>query len=73
MKEKDVFQELDELHAKKLQRIEKLADAVVAELHKQCSLNLSSLRKVIVELRGILSEAKGLLRAAKQAQSRRSN
>jgi hypothetical protein len=68
MKEKDIFDELDALHIKKTQEIEKFAEAVVKKLTKQQAGDLSAIRKAIADLRSVLADAKGLLRAAKQRQ-----
>jgi hypothetical protein len=70
MKETDIFEQLDQLYAKKVSRIEKMAQAVVARLLEQQSSDMSAVRKAIAELRSILNEAKSLLKAAKDAHNR---
>lgn len=78
MKDKDIFDELDEIYARKTLRIEKVDDAaatrlaelVVKKFTKQRAMDLSAIRKALSELRTSLVEAKSLLKAAKDTQNR---
>ena len=67
---KDIFDELEEIHLKKIRRIERLANDIVKKLHEQRSQDLQALRNAVSQLRTLLDEAKAILKAAKNAQNR---
>ena len=67
---KDIFDELEEIHLKKIRRIERLANGIVTKLRERRSQDLQALRNAVSQLRTLLEEAKAILKAAKNAQNR---